>query len=209
VTRPGFRGCGSDVASAAGLGVWDSTGLLRIQFSGQMPPRTSISDEDFARLEIGPLDQDAAEDVAAWSYPGVYAFYDFAADADDLAELLDAESRVGRYFSASLPAHGLVGFVEIKPAGEDSVEIGLGLRPDCTGRGFGRAFVTHVCAWTAKRCGIATIILRVAAFNARAIAVYERVGFEPAGFENVATNGTTVRFLTMTMPSAAVRRAAH
>src|SRR4249919_989122 len=100
------------------------------------------------------MGHDAAEEVAAWSYPGVYAFYDFAADADDLAELLDADSRVGRYFSASLPAHGLVGFVEIKPAGEDSVEIGLGLRPDWTERGFGLAFVTKVCAWTAKRCGV-------------------------------------------------------
>ena len=153
------------------------------------------------------MGQDAAEEVAAWSYPGVYAFYDFAAAPDDRAELLDAGCRVGRYFSASLPEHGLVGFVEIKPAGEDSVEIGLGLRPDCTGRGLGRAFVTRVCAWTAKRRGVATIVLRVAAFNARAIAVYERVGFEPAGFENVAINGTTVRFLTMTMPSAAVPRA--
>ena len=107
------------------------------------------------------MDQDAAEEVAAWSYPGVYAFYDFAADAKDLAELLDADSRVGRYFSASLPAHGLGGFLEIKPAGEASVEIGLGLRPDCTGHGLGRAFVMHLCTWAATRCGVATISLRV------------------------------------------------
>ena len=71
-----------------------------------MPPRASISDEDFARLEIGPMDQHAAEDVAAWSYPGVYAFYDFAADADDLAELLDADSRMGRYFGEASPRTG-------------------------------------------------------------------------------------------------------
>ena len=116
---------------------------------------------------------------------------------------------MGRYFSARLPAHGLVGFVELKPGGADCVAIGLGLRPDCTGRGLGRAFVTRVCAWTAKRCGAATIMLRVAAFNARAIAVYERVGFEAAGFEDVTTNGTIVRFLKMTMPTAAIGPAAH
>ena len=154
------------------------------------------------------MDQYAAGEVAAWSYPGVYALYDFAADANDLAELLDADSRAGRYFIARLAGHGLVGFVELKPAGEDSVEIGLGLRPECTGRGFGGAFVTHVCAWTAKRCGVTTIIVRVATFNARAIAVYQRVGFEPAGFESVTTNRTTVRFLTMTMPTTAVRHRA-
>ena len=149
--------------------------------------------------------------LPAWSYPDVYVLYDFAADADNLAELLQARARP-RIISAS--AQGLLHtgwwiLLRSSQPGEDCVEIGLGLRPDCTGRGFGRAFVTHVCAWTAKRCAVATIIVRVAAFNARAIAVYERIGFEPATSRACATNGTTVRFLTMTMPSAAVRRAAH
>jgi hypothetical protein len=36
---------------------------------------------------LRPLTQADAEAVAEWTYPGEYAFYDSAADADDLAEL--------------------------------------------------------------------------------------------------------------------------
>jgi ribosomal-protein-alanine N-acetyltransferase len=65
----------------------------------------------------------------------------------------------------------LAGFVELAPAGEDAVEVGLGLRPDCTGRGLGLGFVTAVCDWAARRSRAERLVLRVAAFNARAITV--------------------------------------
>ena len=53
-----------------------------------------------------------ARAVAAWPYEGEYALYDAAADADDLAELLDTGEWVRRYFSADDDA--LVGFVVLK-----------------------------------------------------------------------------------------------
>jgi [ribosomal protein S18]-alanine N-acetyltransferase len=142
-----------------------------------------MSARDLEPVEIVAMGQAHAEEVAAWSYPGVYAFYDFAADAGDLAELLDPHARLGRYFSSIVPLHGLVGFVEITAASADSVEIGLGLRPEWVGRGLGHTFVSQVCDWVAQRTAARTLLLRVAAFNQRAITAYERVGFTAAGVD--------------------------
>ena len=46
---------------------------------------------------IRPMTESDARAVAAWSYPGVYSFYDAAQDADDLAELLDPSEWGRRY----------------------------------------------------------------------------------------------------------------
>jgi RimJ/RimL family protein N-acetyltransferase len=43
----------------------------------------------------------------------------------------------------------------------------------------------------------ASLVLRVATFNARAIRVYERVGFQPVGVEVTNSYGTEVEFLRM------------
>jgi [ribosomal protein S18]-alanine N-acetyltransferase len=162
-----------------------------------------ITPADLARAEIAAMEQEEAEQVAAWSYPGIYAFYDFAHDADDAADLLDARRRAGVYFAVRVADHGLIGFVQAWPVDEDgSVEIGLGLRPECTGRGLGVAYVQLLCDWMVARVRLRpmTITLRVATFNMRAITVYERAGFRATGTEQSTTNGATVQFLRMRLP---------
>jgi ribosomal-protein-alanine N-acetyltransferase len=163
----------------------------------------AILPEDLVRAEISPMTQEEAEEIAGWSYPGIYAFYDFASDPDGLAELLDPDRRAGLYFAVRLPGPGLIGFVETWPVGEDgSVEIGLGLRPQCAGRGLGLAFVRRVCDWLTRRVRLRpmAITLRVATFNARAITLHERAGFHATGIEQSTTGGATVQFLRMRLP---------
>jgi [ribosomal protein S18]-alanine N-acetyltransferase len=160
----------------------------------------AIQAADVPGAEIVPMDQADAEAVADWSYPGIYAFYDYAADPDDRAELLDPERRAGLYFSVRLPERGLIGFVQAWPVEEDgSVEIGLGLDPHCTGRGLGLSFVRLLCDWVARRVHLRpmAIVLRVATFNVRAITVYGRAGFRAEGTEQARSNGATVQFLRM------------
>jgi len=160
----------------------------------------AIAPADLARSEITPLGQTEAEEVGAWSYPGIYAFYDYAVDPDDLAEILDPDRRAGLYFGVRLEGHGLIGFVQTWPVGEDgSVEIGLGLRPECTGRGLGVAFITLLCDWLIERVRLRPMVitLRVATFNTRAITVYERVGFRATDTEQFTRKGATIQFLRM------------
>jgi [ribosomal protein S18]-alanine N-acetyltransferase len=157
----------------------------------------SLTSADLEHLELSAMGQADAEKLASWKYPGVYSFYDFSADPDDQAELLDPRRRHDIYFSARVPDCGLIGFAELKPQESGALEIGLGLRPECTGRGIGAEFVRRICLWASLRMTPASLVLRVATFNARAIRVYERVGFQPVGVEVTNSYGTEVEFLRM------------
>jgi ribosomal-protein-alanine N-acetyltransferase len=145
------------------------------------------------------MTQADAEEIAGWRYEPPYSFYDADADADDLRLLLDPATREGRYFSA-LEADELVGFFEYKPRAEE-VEIGLGLRPDLTGRGLGLAFVVAGMAYGRKRFRPRKFTLAVATFNVRAIRVYERAGFVPVREYDHETNGGVHRFLELARPA--------
>jgi [ribosomal protein S18]-alanine N-acetyltransferase len=127
-----------------------------------------------------PLTQAEAEEIAGWHYPGEYAFYDADFIPAGLDELLDPGRRRDEYHAARNAEGALEGFAQITPAGDGSTEIGLGLRPDLTGRGLGHAFTGAVIE-LARGYGASRITLAVAAFNARAIRVYERCGFAETG----------------------------
>lgn len=55
--------------------------------------------------------------------------------------------------------------------------IGLGLKPDLTGNGKGQEFLTEVLSFLNNQFSDREYQLVVAAFNERAIKVYERIGF--------------------------------
>ena len=138
-----------------------------------------------------------AHAVAAWRYPGEYSFYDADADPDDLAELLDPAEWGRRYFAADDAAQRqLAGVLVVKLTGR-AAEIGLGLRPDLAGHGLGEPFVRSCLRFASAELGAQSYTLAVAAFNHRAITVYERAGFQEAGrFEHV-TNGGLHAFIRM------------
>ena len=77
-------------------------------------------------------------------------------------------------------------------------EIGLGLRPDLTGRGLGECFVRACLRFASAALGAQSYTLAVAAFNRRAITVYERAGFQEAGRFEHFTNGGLHAFIRMT-----------
>jgi [ribosomal protein S18]-alanine N-acetyltransferase len=137
-----------------------------------------------------------ARAVAAWRYPGEYAFYDADADADDLAELLNPAEWGHRYFAADEEArHELAGFLVVKLSGRVA-EIGLGLRPGLTGLGLGESFLGD-CLRFAETLGAQSYTLAVAAFNQRAITVYERAGFRKVERYEHFTNGGLHPFVRM------------
>ena len=132
-----------------------------------------------------------AKAVAGWRYPGEYAFYDWPNDPDDLAELLDPAEWGRRYFAADAEG-ALAGFFVFKPH-EGGTEIGLGLRPDLTGRGLGARFLEAGLRFAAAE----RYTLSVAAFNQRAITVYERAGFVVTERFLHRTNGADHEFVRM------------
>jgi ribosomal-protein-alanine N-acetyltransferase len=137
-----------------------------------------------------------AEAVAGWRYPEPFSFYDWTADEDDLAELLDPDLRGEAYFAVEDDEGQLVGYFSFKPEGRTLV-VGLGLRPDLTGRGLGGGFFAAGLDYGRERLAPERFSLAVATFNERAIKVYERAGFERARVYMHETNGGEWEFVEM------------
>ena len=98
-------------------------------------------------------------------------------------------------------SENLIGFAELVETSPGVVEVGLGLRPDLTGRGWGLAYVRAVLGFARERFAPREFCLAVAAFNARAIRVYERAGFRETERYAHDTNGGTHAFVRMRSPA--------
>lgn len=159
-----------------------------------------MSESGATRFVLFPMKQRDAEAVSGWRYEEPYSFYDADADPDDLAELRDPEKRKGSYFSVRDERSVLVGFFEFTASGS-TVEIGLGLRPDLTGKGLGRGFLRAGMEFARRSFAAKDFRLPVAAFNRRAIRVYEKGGFRPVDTFIQETNGGRHEFLRMVRPA--------
>jgi RimJ/RimL family protein N-acetyltransferase len=109
----------------------------------------------------------AFAELATWRYEPPYDFYD-----GDQEEPLNPE----RFFSVRDAAEAIMGFYYFEP-NDDVLDYGLGLRPDLVGRGLGPGFFRAGLEFGRERYVPSLIRLHVAAFNERAIRVYERAGF--------------------------------
>jgi ribosomal-protein-alanine N-acetyltransferase len=97
----------------------------------------------------------------------------------------------------------LVGFLELTAIEDQGcVEIGLGLRPDLTGRGLGPDYIGAAMAFARERWSPITFVLDVFPWNERAIRAYERAGFERGEvYVRTFPDGNEVTFLRMSRPA--------
>ncbi len=129
---------------------------------------------------LRPLTGADAAQICRWHYPPPYHFYDLGEEV--LPELL----RWIAHYQAITRQSELIGFFATGkevcqiPGGrypEGPLDIGIGLRPDLTGRGLGEPLLRQILAGLREP----RLRLTVAEFNARAITVYHRLGFRWAG----------------------------
>ncbi|ALS75861.1 acetyltransferase [Planococcus rifietoensis] len=143
------------------------------------------------------MTQEQAQDIAEnWRYEGDYSFYDMDADPEDLAEFLDSEKREDSYFMV-FRGNEAVGFYSFGQMDQETVDIGLGMKPDLTGRGQGSAFLRAGLDFAKSNYHPQEITLSVAAFNKRAIKLYENLGFKEVETFVQATNGGHFDFVKM------------
>jgi ribosomal-protein-alanine N-acetyltransferase len=139
--------------------------------------------------------------LTAWHYSPPDDFYDPDADKDDLAELSDPGRWGTEYFTAVNEEQELVGFFQFQLAKPGTViEIGLGLRPYLTGIGIGTSYMTAGMDFARERWHREAFQLFVAAFNRRAITVYERLGFRIVEELRRFTGGAWCDFVRMEYP---------
>lgn len=145
---------------------------------------------------LTPMSRDDARAIREWRYDGPYAIYNMDVDGfssdvlDD--EMLDTRSP---WFAVRDTSGDLVGFFAFGTSAElgsytaphlfdqdDLLSIGLGMRPDMTGKGAGFDFVNVGLRFARERFAPRTFRLYVMSWNRRAIRVYERAGFRRIGF---------------------------
>ena len=153
-------------------------------------------------FRLRTMTQADAEEIALWHYPEPFSFYDWSADPKDLAELLSPALRGDVYFSADDESGELAGFFGFKRNRPETVEIGLGLHPDRTGRGYGRDSLQAGLDYAQTEFQPKRFVLAVATFNRRAITVYERAGFTAVRVYMHSTNGGEWEFVEMERPAS-------
>jgi ribosomal-protein-alanine N-acetyltransferase len=142
------------------------------------------------------MEDEEATHISRWHYEPPYNFYDATSDPDDLQELLDPRRRKDAYFSVFDDDEVLVGFFQFERAGK-TVDVGLGMRPDLTGKGLGVEYLLAGLEFARRRYSPERFTLSVATFNERAILVYERAGFRRGNEYMHNTNGGEYLFLSM------------
>jgi [ribosomal protein S18]-alanine N-acetyltransferase len=140
------------------------------------------------------MDDADAYAIQTWSYEEPYSVYNWGADDDeddDISEMLDRRSP---HYAVRDEQGELVGFYAYGSSAQvweseepylygenNTIAIGLGMRPDLTGKGFGLAFVNAGLDFAREQFKLDYFRLFVLTFNERAIRVYERAGFERVG----------------------------
>jgi ribosomal-protein-alanine N-acetyltransferase len=122
-----------------------------------------------------------ADEVATWSYRPPYDFYDVASDPADAAAMHDPAR--ADHHRAVLGEGGRIDAFWYFDWHDDVVEVGIGLRPDLTGRGLGESFFQEELSYAASAWHPTTFRLFVTVWNDRAIRLYERLGFREVGRE--------------------------
>jgi len=157
------------------------------------------------RFTLKPITPSAARAISRWRYDGPYSIYDGdPTSVDSLLEprfyyhsVYDERGDLAGYFcfgeDARVAAGRRLGVYEREPA----LDIGLGMRPDLTGRGLGEEFVHAGLQFAREAYSPPAFRLTVATFNRRAIRVYEKAGFETVETFGAATRGAGREWLLM------------
>jgi ribosomal-protein-alanine N-acetyltransferase len=117
---------------------------------------------------------------------------------EDFGDMLASSNRE-KFYSALGPDGALLGFFSFIDEGDGGFAVGLGMRPDLTGRGLGQEFVADGLEFGRSSLGAKRFRLSVATFNERAIKVYERAGFRAGETFMESSGDEEVEFLRMTL----------
>jgi ribosomal-protein-alanine N-acetyltransferase len=132
-----------------------------------------------------PMTEEYASTICNWKYHGPYSIYSMDGSYECICELMNSE-----YFYVMDNENSLVGYIcsgnsARVPGGyqigiydnSKHLDIGLGLKPDFTGKGIGQQFLSQGINFLKEQFKVQSFQLVVAMFNERAIKVYERTGF--------------------------------
>ena len=152
-----------------------------------------------------PMDEASAREMCPWRYEPPYDFYNpHSEEADARVRHLLDPSRT--YYAITDGDGTLVGYCCFGadaqvPGGtykEPALDIGVGMQPALTGQGYGDSFFAAVVDFALLALAPRRLRVTVAAFNQRAMRVYEKAGFRSVEF--FGRSGDGEEFVIMTCP---------
>ena len=136
-------------------------------------------------LTFTPMTKANAKAIFQWHYEPPYDTYNI--EADDVADAINFfVAPQNNYYAIThalgeLTAFCCFGYDAQVPGGDyrdDALDIGLGVRPNLTGRGNGLHYVNAVLDFARQRFSPTQFRVTIAAFNGRAQRVWQKAGFE-------------------------------
>ncbi len=135
-------------------------------------------------LSFIPLDEAAAREIVRWRYDPPYDFYNYRPEETE-KEIRYLADPVNNLFGIFERQEELIGFCSYGadarvPGGNyaaDALDIGLGLRPDLTGRGLGGAVIRELLEFVEKKRPSTHLRVTIASFNGRARRAWQKAGF--------------------------------
>lgn len=155
---------------------------------------------------FSPMTEEHARTISTWRYGGPYAVYDLSRDS--IQSLLHPRYD---YYAVTDESGQVVGYCCFGadaqvPGGrygdQKALDVGLGLRPDLTGKGLGSQFLTTILDFAQERYHPAQFRLTVATFNRRAIRVYEQAGCQRSHLFSIAGTDGQRDYVQMTLTAS-------
>ncbi len=120
-----------------------------------------------------------ADVIAGWRYPPPYDVYDdrdgVGGEGPDPVEDRYAIIEDGEL--AGFCSFGADGRVPGGSYADGPLDVGIGMRPDLTGRGLGARYLAAVLEFARRELGASRLRVTVADFNTRALRLCENAGF--------------------------------
>jgi RimJ/RimL family protein N-acetyltransferase len=132
------------------------------------------------------MDERQAREISRWRYPPPYNIYNLAESEDAVAYAINPQNN---FYAMEDEMGRLVGFCSFGQDGQvpggdyhlEALDIGLGIRPDLTGRGQGIDYIKSVLDFARELFDPPRFRVTIAAFNRRAQNVWKKAGFRPVG----------------------------
>ncbi|WP_322908117.1 GNAT family N-acetyltransferase [Paenibacillus sp. SGZ-1009] len=130
-------------------------------------------------FSVVPMSTEHAALICKWHYEPPYNIYGWLPweQMQQLEiEFGDPQLREQQYVVILDRTGELCGFAQFFPL-EGTIRLGIGMRPDLCGHGYGEPFMRAITAAAISRNPEAEIDLEVLTWNQRAIRTYEKAGF--------------------------------
>ena len=151
---------------------------------------------------IKPMKYNLATKLVTWKYDPPYDVYNVVSD-DLEAEAHYYADAANQYYSLETDNGDFVAFCcfgqEGRVPGGDystqALDIGVGVRPDLTGKGMGVQYVEAILAFAAKTFETTTFRATIAKFNQRSQRVFQKLGFDVV--DSFMKRGTRNKFIIL------------